>query len=291
MARTNVTGLIVGLLLTAVGCSDGPRVPLLEVDCSEAEMYEFLNISDFSGTDAGWFQYADPTPGGVPDPVIDGSNVPVTEIEAPGRCGDTRILRLFAEGHNFWGTGFGDWEHNAAASRADGTGFEGISFWARSPADSEKTFLLNVDDSRTILLPPDPPPEGGLPPATSADQDLDGDGFVGPGDIARETQCRLPPPNEFGEPRCYLGGMNAAPNGVTRVPAPDECGNAFHTFITTTERWQLFRIPWSELVQWPCPNRLDGGIDPSDVAKFEIMLIQGTRYDIWIDNIAFYRRR
>jgi hypothetical protein len=42
-------------------------------------------------------------------------------------------------------------------------------------------------------------------------------------------------------------------------------------------------------VQWPCPNRLDGGINPADIAKFEIELIQGSTYDIWIDNIAFYR--
>jgi hypothetical protein len=290
MARTTAA-FTCGLWLVVLGCSEGERLPPGPVDCSVADAYEFRNISDFSGSESGWYRYADPTPGGVPDPDIDGSNVPVTELEPPGRCGDTRIMKLEARGLNFWGSGFGDWAHNQAASRADGTGYEGISFWARSPVYAEKMFLLNVDDSRTIILPPDPPDAGLLPVATPADQDLDGDGFVGPGDIARGTQCRLPPPVELGEAPCYRGGVDAPASAGSRVPAPDECGNAFHTRITTAERWQLFLIPWNELVQWPCPNRLEGGINPADVAKFEIKLRQGTHYEIWIDNIAFYRRR
>jgi hypothetical protein len=75
------------------------------------------------------------------------------------------------------------------------------------------------------------------------------------------------------------------------VPEPDECGNQFHTYITTTENWQVFLIPWNELVQWPCPNRLDGGINPADIRKLEIKLVQGTRHEIWLDDIAFYRLR
>ena len=38
-------------------------------------------------------------------------------------------------------------------------------------------------------------------------------------------------------------------------------------------------------------GELDGGIDRADIAKLEIKLQQGTRYEIWLDNIAFYRRR
>jgi hypothetical protein len=213
------------------------------------------------------------------------------------------------EGKNFWGSGFGDWAHNAMTARANGTGYEGISFWARSPVNAEKQFFLNVDDSRTIIFPPpvaapDPADAGadagvapnacadaGLANATPDDQDLDGDECVGPGDIARETQCRLPPPSDLGEATCYNGGIDGPASAGTRVPAANECGNAFHTRITTTETWQLFRIPWNELVQWPCPNRLDGGIKRDDIAKFEIKLDQGMRYDIWLDNIAFYRLR
>jgi hypothetical protein len=296
-------------LLLVAGCSQGDRVPAEPVDCTVADAYEFLNISNFDTTESGWFRYADPTPGGAPNTTMypECSNVPVTLLEAPGRCDDTRILKLEMEGKNFWGSGFGDWQHNASGSRADGTGYEGISFWARSPVNAEKQFFLNVDDSRTIILPPEPaaspsdagvpentcpPPQADvLPEATSADQDLDGDGFVGPGDIARDTQCRLPPPSELGEATCYNGGVDGPASAGMRVPAPDECGNAFHTRITTTETWQLFLIPWNELVQWPCPNRLDGGINRADIAKFEIKLDQGMAYELWIDNIAFYRQR
>lgn len=278
------------LLLFAWGCGEGDRQPPPPEDCSIEEGYEFLNIANFAGEQSGWYRYVDPTPGGIPDVSVE-SNVPVTEHEAPGRCGDTRLMVLEAEGLNFWGSGFADWAHNDAASRADGTGYDGISFWARSPANAEKQFLLNVDDGQTIAMPPDPPAEGGLPVATPADQDLDGDGFIGAGDIVGGTTCRLPPTTLNTKVACYGGGVATAPSGADRVPEWNECGNAFHTRVTTSETWQLFLIPWAELVQWPCPNRLENGIDPADIARLEIKFVQGTRYELWIDNFAFYRRR
>lgn len=281
--------LVAWLSLLGVGCGQDDRPPPAPTDCSVLSAHEFLNISNFSGMESGWYQFADPTPGGTPNPAVDGTNVPIAEIEPPGRCGDTQALKLQSEGHNYWGAGFADWTHNQAASRADGTGYAGISFWARAARNSEKQFFLDVDDGRTIVLPPDPPAPGEFPVATDADQDLDGDGLVGPGDIARGTSCRLPPPADLGEAVCYNGGVGGPPSGGVRVPGPDECGNAFHTRITVSESWQLFLIPWAELAQWPCPNRVAGGIDPADVAGLEIKMIQGARYELWIDDIAFYR--
>ena len=312
--------LAAALVLAPLGCSsDIQRAESIPVDCSVMDPYEFLNISNFNGSDPQWFRYADPTPGGLlkpdeepdpmnpqPDDIYKTSDVPL-DANDPPRCGDPQSLKIEASGHNFWGTGFGDWGHNDPGSRADGTGYEGISLWAKSARNSEKNFIFNVDEGRTILNPPaTPDTSGGLVlteqeqfcldtvagvVATTADRDLDGDGCVGPGDIARGTQCRLPPPEELGDPTCYKGGVNQPSSAGTRVPEADECGNQFHTLIETTEHWQLFFIPWDELVQWPCPNRLDGGIDRADIAKFEIKLRQGTRYEFWIDNIAFYRRR
>jgi hypothetical protein len=282
MDRTTST-LVAVLMLGALGCSDGERRADDAVDCSLTDPYEFANISDFTGGDSGWFLYADNTPGGVPDARL-GSNVEVKPIPAPGRCGDPGMLELRAYGHNEYGAGFGDWAHNAELNRAHGEDYEGISFWARSPGATDKTFMLDVDDGRTIVFPPVPPS------ATPDDRDLDGDGIIGAGDIARGTRCRLPPDQALGRVACYYGGV-LPPASPTRVPAPDECGNQFHTYVTTTDRWQLFLIPWAELQQWPCPNRLAGGIDPADVAGFQIKLAQGTNYDIWLDNIAFYRRR
>lgn len=304
------------LLLGAVGCGDNDRRPSADVDCSVADAYEFgpVPFSTFSGGDTGWFLYADRTPGGVPntndqtagtdvnEPTV-GSNVKVTTIDPPGRCGDTTIARLTAYGHNFYGAGFGDYAHNEGGdvtaegtverapnngSRGDGTGYDGISFWARSPGNTDKSFTLYVDDGRTFThrAPAGAPPEA----ATSRDQDLDGDGWIGPGDIYRGTRCRIPPPDSLGRPACLYGGSEP-PATATRVPAPDECGNRFHTTITTTESWQLFLLPWSELVQFPCPNRLEGGIDPADIATIEIKFVQGTSYDVWLDNIEFYRLR
>lgn len=318
MTRTSVPLLV--LLAVVSGCGqDYPRSPV-EVDCSVLDEYEFLNISDFTAG-SYWYQFGDPTPGGIPGATPMG-DVPVAELPAPGRCNDTRYVEFRVSGHHFWGAGFGEWAHNAPTARANGTDYEGISFWARSPRNVEKTFLFGVDDGRTMIDSPDEPP---LPdecvcgpvvmgpmcepnaeqcahreailrcrPSVldqGGNQDLDGDGCIGPGDIAAGTRCRLPPSSDVGSANCYNGGVEAPPSGGARVPLANECGNQFHTWITTTETWQLFRIPFEELVQWPCPNRLAGGIDVTDIAKFEIKAKQGMTYEIWLDNIAFYRRR
>lgn len=278
------------LLLLCSACGQSAdRPPAAGLDCAATEDLELLNISDFEGSDSGWFQFADPTPGGTPNPAVDGSNVPVSAIDAPGRCGSENALHFVAEGHNFWGVGFGDWAHNQAASRADGTGYTGIMFWARAARSSEKQFLLGIDDGRTILFPPPAQEDGSPPLATAADQDLNGDGFIGAGDIVAGTRCRLPPSDDLGKVSCYNNVSSGPPSGGVRVPDADECGNAFHVRITLGETWQPYFIPWRDLVQWPCPNRLAGGIDPADIAKLEIKLVQGTRYDLWIDDIAFYR--
>jgi hypothetical protein len=275
------------LAVSAASCTTKPRAVVTGDYCAEADAYEFRNISDFGSGASGWFLYADNTPGGVPDTTM-GSNVQITQVDAPGRCGDTGMVELKAYGHNFYGTGYGDYAHNPSSSRADGTGYDGISFWAKSPGNTDKTFQFTVDDGRTIKLPDSV--DGGLPAVNPGDQDLDHDGFIGPGDIFSGTECRVPPSTKLASPACYAGG--AQPPGTTsRVPEPDECGNQFHTWVTVTDEWHLYRIPWDQLVQWPCPNRLEGGIDHADIAEMEILFIQGSVFDLWLDNIAFYRSR
>jgi hypothetical protein len=284
MARTTLLfGAAVSFFASA--CGQDHRSPLPPVDCSVEDAYEFANIANFTADQTGWYLYSDPTPGGAPNPVpLDGggedSNVVASDIPAPGRCGDTRIMKLEMHGKNFWGAGFADWAHNPEGSRVDGTEYEGIAFWARSPINFEKQFLFYVDDHRTLTLD-----------ASMGGEDLTGDGVIGPGDRVNGTECRLPPPEESGEVPCYKGGVDPPASAGVRVPEPDECGNQFHTRITTTESWQLFFIPWDDLVQWPCPNRLSGGIDKSQIARFEVKLTQGMQYEIWIDNLALYRSR
>ncbi len=286
-----IAPLVCSAALVAAGCATNPRTLTTTVDCTQGDGYETLAIgSDFTGGQTGWYQYADATPGGVPDltdPTVS-TNIDVVLLDPPGRCGDTGIIRLKASGHNFYGTGFGDYAHNN--NPANGTGYEGISFWARSPGNTDKTFLLSVDDAQTILLRPSAPDAGGLPAPMTGDQDLDGDGFIGPGDIVSGTSCRLPPPDTLVRVACY-GSASLPPAAATRVPEPNECGNQFHAYVTTRDEWHLFLVPWDELAQWPCPNRLPGGIDRSHIAGFTVKFIQGSTYDLWLDNIRFYRRR
>src|SRR6185369_17930272 len=117
-------------------------------DCTQGGAYEFDPIFDFTGGMSNWYLYADNTPGGIPN-TDGGSKVNIVQLDPPGRCSDTGIVKLQASGHDFYGAGFGDYYHNSAITRANGTGYEGISFWARSPGNTDKTFMLYVDDGRT----------------------------------------------------------------------------------------------------------------------------------------------
>jgi len=36
---------------------------------------------------------------------------------------------------------------------------------------------------------------------------------------------------------------------------------------------------------------LEGGIDTADIRKFEIEFVQGTHYELWLVDMAFYRLR
>jgi hypothetical protein len=291
MAMTRTMSIFLcGLLLSVVGCGDNNRHPTTDVDCSVADAYEFgpVPYSTFSGGDTGWFSYFDATPNATAPAK---GNVMVTSLAAPGRCGDMTVAELTAAGHNFYGVGFGDYAHNPGpnGTPADATGYDGISFWARSSVTSTKSFVIYVDDAQTFIHQA---VEGSGPEAITPgkDQDLDGDGFLSPGDIYQDTRCRIPPPETLGRAACYYGGA-LPPASPTRVPEPDECGNSFHTTITTTDQWQLFLLPWSQLVQFPCPNRLEGGIDPSAIEMIKIKFVQGTNYDVFVDNFEFYRLR
>lgn len=332
MSSRKSTSLL-ALALLAVACGGRETAPV-PVDCSVLDSYEFGAIGmDFTGNST-WYSYADPTPHPLGDVVSQQS----WDVEP--RCGDARALRLEAHGYNFWGAGFAN--YNLEETPANGTGYDGISFWARTGTVSDRTFMLYIDDGQTLkairgqpvngvivndadtgeqvctqlcAASPTPVDENAdgkddstgciidkgpadtnvactiLPDATGiGDQDFDGDGKLGPGDIVGGTTCRIPPPQAACDPACYYGG--AQPPAVTAcVPSADRCGNQFHKFITTTAQWQFFALPWSELPQWPCPNRLEGGIDPSNIRKFEIKFMQGTSYELFIDNIQFYRQR
>lgn len=301
MIRTpSITSCV--LLLSVLGCGADPRTKAT-VNCSVMDDYEFApHLSDFiAGKDPGWFYFSDTTyavDAGITGGADAGNNdivavFNVRPLPPPGLCGSTGALEIQAQGHNFYGSGFGDYTHQTLPT--DGTGYEGISFWARSGPNAEKTFMFYVDDSHTYVNHIVSPGGGLLPPAVTSSgfvngQDLDGDGFIGPGDIAYATTCLLPPIQALGYPACYGGGV-LPPGTPTRVPAPNECGNQYHTYITITENWQLFLIPWNQLAQWPCPNRRPGGIDQSQISQWEIKLLQGTNYDIFFATFAFYRHR
>jgi hypothetical protein len=77
----------------------------------------------------------------------------------------------------------------------------------------------------------------------------------------------------------------------SRSPAPNECGNYFRSRVETKDTWTLHLIPWSELYQEPTPNRNPDGIDARDIRLLQVAVPLGAQLELWLDDIAFYRRR
>ena len=75
-----VAALVCSGALLAAGCATKPRAATSTVDCAQGDAYEFRSISDFTGGQAGWFQYADATPRGAPDPTVT-SNVAIVPLD------------------------------------------------------------------------------------------------------------------------------------------------------------------------------------------------------------------
>jgi hypothetical protein len=63
------------------------------------------------------------------------------------------------------------------------------------------------------------------------------------------------------------------------------------TRVETTSGWRLHLIPWGALYQDLLPNRNLDGIDPRDIRVLSFSIPVGATVELWVDDIAFYRRR
>jgi hypothetical protein len=239
-------------LVLASGCGTTARPPL-ELDCSAGDAYEFDTLFDFESSELQWFSFSDETPG---------SSISFTteSVEGGGRCGSRRALVLRSQGCNFWGTGFGEYKYQDTP--ANGAGWEGVSFWARSPGAVDRSVIFLVEDRTSSAA-------GGECVDYGADA----------GTTASVATAVDPE-----------GRTTSSAGGATCPLAEDACGNSFRTTVQTSERWQLYLLPWSTLVQDPCPNRVPDGIDESAIHQFLVRAPQGWRIEFWIDDISFYRK-
>jgi hypothetical protein len=71
----------------------------------------------------------------------------------------------------------------------------------------------------------------------------------------------------------------------------DDCGHEFYTVVTTTKEWQLFLVPFDDLLQVRSANWNPAGFDRSGLFTFLIRTEREAQIELWLDDVAFYRRR
>ena len=295
----------VGLLcLLGTACSASTR-PVQVTDCNAAEGYELSTpLRVFEIADEAWFSGGDPT-GSTVAPVIEATNtecgtggtagssgtagatgvagvstggstgtaslsVSVEPIENGGRCGSLNAMVLRSAGHTDWGSVFGDWKLASAPGTAfcdtcgpwNGTGYEGLAIWARSGTTGDKSVSVLLDTWQTSASG-----------TTAADAAL---------------VCKVD---------CSAGSgtrsIDEAGNVTSQayVSPPGTCGNGFQRTLTVTAQWQLYFLPFSSFYQELKPNLAPGGLDPSHINGLTVRTAKEAGVELWIDDIAFYRRK
>lgn len=156
----------------------------------------------------------------------------------------------------------------------DGSQFEGIAFWARTPGTSNHSVMLTLNNADTALQAPTGycyfprvPASRCTPPPTDATAGL-GLAVVD-----------------------YQSGTATAGGVPTRIPEPGECGNAFQQVLTTTPDWQFYTLPFDTFFQLPLPNRVASGFDAATLLQIAVVFPKEVRTELWIANFRFYRRK
>jgi hypothetical protein len=73
------------------------------------------------------------------------------------------------------------------------------------------------------------------------------------------------------------------------VPDEYDCGHEFDTIVSTTREWQLYLVPFDELLQTRAPNWNPAGFDRDSLWGFVIRTPREAQMELWIDDVAFYR--
>ncbi len=156
----------------------------------------------------------------------------------------------------------------------DGSAFEGIGFWARTPGVSNHSVMLTLNNADTAVEGPTVScylpyvPRSRCTPAPS-------DATAGLGLSVVDFQS----------------GTATAGGVPGRIPLRGECGNAFQRVLTTTPDWQFYKLPFDTFYQLPYPNRIDSGFDSSTLLQISVIFPKEVRTELWITNFRFYRRK
>lgn len=247
------------------------REPLLS--CQEQDQYEFEPINP-----AFWFGFGDETPGaydGSEDGNVangdDGLPVrppaPVVQTLIEPICGFATANFYKTYGHNDWGSAWGSAVRNRDTPY-DASEYQGVSFWAKSALSADKTFTVLLETRRTAKPLDAELPDGGT---TSDPRDCQSAKLADGAAVYRT----------LGDGTLQI---------TNSVASPDDCGNNFRALVTTTHRWQLYRIPFEDFWQDALPNRAPGGIDRGAILMFGFRADKEKRLEFSIAGLSFYRK-
>ncbi len=156
----------------------------------------------------------------------------------------------------------------------NGSAFEGIAFWARTPGQSNHSVYITLNNADTAVQGPQGScnlqrvPGSRCTPAPT-------DATAGLGLAVVDSQSGT----------ATSGGVPA------RIPEQGECGNAFQLALTTTPDWQFYTMPFDSFWQLPYPNRIASGFDAATTIQISVIFPKEVRTELWITNFRFYRQK
>ncbi len=240
--------------------------------CQESRSLEKAMIADFDAATLATFTSSnDMTPGAVFTP-----GQPTELLDAERCAGDPATAAAFhfvgtgfqSFGYSFGFNGLGMLPGSGGGTYFDATEWSGISLWVRKgTGPSASSIFASVAERFTV-------PSGGL--LFEAGESVN---------LLQPSQC--PADQTMGGP-CYCA-FNAADvdgNG-TLDPLQSQC-DRFGAGVGIATDWRFFKIPFTRMRQraygrpspLPAPDPLILGVEIG---------LDGENWDIWVDDLAFYR--
>lgn len=285
VGRTSV-GLALFLALAGtLGCNAYPTLKPVPPDCSADLGYDFQYVYTFDAVSSTNFY------GSGDHPDADVSVAPTVQSLTDGaRCGSTTALLLHTEHNNDWGSLFGIYSFGPR----DESPYEGLSFWARSPGNTSKSFTVLLDDTNTenLATPANCSLDAGTPPSP-----------VDSGSVVCKNYC-MPDGGTGGVSYGYDPSTGLTVGGATtNAPPADACGNSYYVLAQVTTGWQFYTFPFAQFRQLAEPNRVPNShfTDTGSVPGTELLTsaLMGLTFrmppesdmNLWLSHLGFYRKK
>ncbi len=269
----------------AFGCNAYPTLRPVTVDCTADSAYDVQYIYTFDTVSTTNFY-------GSGDHLdADVSSMPVIQPLTDGaRCGSSNALLLHSEHNNDWGSLFGIYSFGPR----DESAYQGLSFWARSPGNTSKTFTILLDDKNTenLAQPAICGLDGGTPPPTPVDS----------GTVVCKNYC-MPDGGTGGVSYAVDQNGQIVGGATMNAPPADACGNGYYFVAQITSDWQFYTFPFTAFNQLPQPNLVPNAHFPdtestpgthlltSALMGLTFRMPPEANMDLWLSHLGFYRAK